>query len=46
MIDIYTAAVCANLSYSAPILIADISGGLKRLAVGLFVLSCVFGNLP
>ncbi|MDZ4392587.1 MAG: hypothetical protein U1B82_06400 [Cypionkella sp.] len=45
MIDIYTAAVCANLPYPAPALPADISGDLIRLAAGLFLLSCVFGNL-
>lgn len=45
MIDLYTAAVCANLSYSAPALLSDIRKGLARLVAGLVLLCCVYGIL-
>ena len=46
MVDIYTAAICANPNYIAPELPGELSKGLKRLAAGLVLLACIFGNLP
>ena len=45
MIDIFTAAICANLRYPAPALLVDIRKGLARLTGELVLLWCVYGNL-
>ena len=45
MIDIYTAAVCANLRRPTPKLLVDIRKGLARLTAGLVLIYCVYGNL-
>lgn len=45
MIDIYTAAVYANLRNTVPALRMELRKGLARLAAGLVLMCWVYGSL-
>lgn len=45
MIDIYTAAVCANLYQGGAALPREVSSGVLRLTLGLCLLAGILGHL-